>query len=253
MNGELNEETLQDIGLSKNEAKVYLSLTYLGSSTAGAVAKHANVPRPNAYDALERLREKGLVAHSIKDKKKYFDASDPRNLLGILKEKENKLQLLLPQLMLNKQMAKGSEAHIYEGAKSVRNMLDHFLEIGQTRFAYGVPVRASEIIGKYFLENYHRRRTKLRLEMKMIYNSDAKERIRWLNKMAYTESRYLPKEYDSPVTTCICGDEVVLILYQDKPLVIQIKNGDIAKAYKKYFDLFWGLAKKLNPDVCKNK
>jgi len=244
MNGELNEEVLEHVGLSKNEAKVFLSLIYLGSSTAGTVAKHTKVSRPNVYDALERLQAKGLVAVTIKNDKRYFNASDPNNLMGILKEKEDKLQKILPQLVLNKQMAKGSEAHIYEGVKAVRNMLNHFLEIGETRYAYGVPQLASEKIGTYFLENYHNRRVKLKLGMKMIYNSDAKERIEWLNKKAYTESRYLPKEYDSPVTTCICGDEVVLILYQENPLVIQIKNADIAKAYKRYFDLFWGLAKK---------
>ena len=77
----------------------------------------------------------------------------------------------------------------------------------------------------------------------MIYNSDAKERVKWLNKKEGTESRCLPQESDSPVSTTICGDEVVMTLYTKSPLTIQIKNAEIAKAYKQYFDVLWGLAK----------
>lgn len=99
------------------------------------------------------------------------------------------------------------------------------------------------MISKFFLENYHRRRCKAKIPMKMIYNSDAKERIKWLNKQCGTESRYLAPEYDSPVSTTICGDEVVMTLYSKSPLTIQIKNAEIAKAYKQYFEVLWGLAK----------
>ncbi len=243
MNGEMNEEVLENTGLSKNEAKVYLSLVYLGATGAGKIAKHSKVPRPNVYDALDRLQEKGLVAHSVVDGKKVWDATDPNNLMNMLKEKEDMLQRIIPQLVLNKQMSKGSEAKIYQGAKAVRNMLNHFLEIGETRYCYGSPKMASQIIGPYFLENYHNRRVALKFNLKMIYNSDAEERIKWLNSKKLTEAKFLPKEYDSPVSTSICGDEVVLILYQKNPQVIQIKSAEIAKAYKNYFDLLWGLAK----------
>ena len=90
---EVDEKVLEEIGLSKNEAKVYLSLVYLGCTTAGKIAKHSKVPRPNVYDALERLQEKGLVSYVMKDDKKHFEASDPNALMNILKEKESKLKL----------------------------------------------------------------------------------------------------------------------------------------------------------------
>ncbi|MBW3017352.1 hypothetical protein KY316_03180, partial [Candidatus Woesearchaeota archaeon] len=118
---EVNEKVLEDLGLSKNEAKVYLSLIHLGSSTAGAISKNNKVPRPNVYDALERLKEKGLAAETTKDNKKYFSACDAKNLMNILKEKEMKLNSILPSLMLNQQLAKDSEARIFKGAKAVRN------------------------------------------------------------------------------------------------------------------------------------
>ena len=71
-----------------------------------------------------------------------------------------------------------------------------------------------------------------------------KERIGWLNSLNLTEARYLPKEYNSPVSTNICGDEVVFILWKKNPLVIQIVNEELAEPYRKYFEVLWGIAEK---------
>jgi sugar-specific transcriptional regulator TrmB len=236
---DIDEQTLEEIGLSKNEAKVYLSLIYLGCTTAGKIAKNSKVPRPNVYDAVERLQEKGLVSHMMKNEKMHFEASDPSALMNIIKEKENKLNTLLPKLMLNQQLAKASEAHIAEGMKAVKNMFLHFLEINQTLFVYGAPKIAVELI-RPFLENFHLQRAEKKMWMKHIYNSDAIERVKYIKKnLKFTDARVLPKEYDSPIATHICGDEVVFILWQANPLVIQIKNKELAKAYKGYYDILW--------------
>lgn len=239
------QETLEGLGFSKNEAKVYLALLDIGSSTATKVAEKSNVHRTNVYDALERLISKGLVAYILKEDTKFFEVTDVTNLHNVLKEKELHLKNILPQLLLSQNLAKDkSEAHIFQGVKAVRHILNHFLDLKKKRFVYGVSRIASRMIGEGFLEDYHKRRIKLKLEMKQIYNSDAKDRINFLNKFSLTEARYLPKEFDSPVATSICENEVVLILFSDKPLVIQIKNNSIAEAYKRYFNLLWGLAKK---------
>jgi DNA-binding transcriptional regulator GbsR (MarR family) len=240
---EMDENILEEIGLSKNEAKVYLSLIYLGCTTAGKIAKHSKVPRPNVYDALERLQEKGLVSHVMKDEKMHFEASEPSALMNLLKEREARLNEIMPKLVLNQQMAKGSEAHIFEGMKAAKNMFLHFLDINETLYVYGAP-QIAITLAKPFLENFHLRRAERKMWQKHIYNSDAAERIKWINKnLPYTEARALPKEYDAPITTHICGDEVVFILWQANPLVIQIKNKELAKAYKGYFDILWSRAK----------
>ncbi|MBR9683372.1 hypothetical protein GOV03_02425 [Candidatus Woesearchaeota archaeon] len=160
-------------------------------------------------------------------------------------DKEIKIRSILPQLQLSSELSPSKgEVHIYEGIVAVRNILNHFLEIKKPRYVYGVPNIAAEMIGDFFLKKYHQKRVMARVKMYHIYNSDAKNRTEMLNKLSYTESKHLLPEYDSPVATSICGDEVVLILYIKKPLVIQIRNAEIAKAYKNYFDLLWKIAEK---------
>ena len=72
---------LQKIGLTDGEAKVYLALTEIGSSTVGPIVKKANVAYSNVYDILNRLIEKGIVSFILRNKTKYFQAASPRNLM----------------------------------------------------------------------------------------------------------------------------------------------------------------------------
>ncbi len=242
----MKEEILEDIGFSKNEAKIYLALIELGNATASEVAKVSRVHRTNVYDALKGLIKKGVVSYVINNETKCYEATDPKNLLYVLKEKENSLNEIIPELNLKKQLApKKSEVHIFEGTRAIKDILEHFLEMKTDRCDYGAPKTASEKIGKGWLEDYHKRRIKKKLFLRHIYNEDAIDRIKYLNTLNYTEVRFLPKEYNSPVSTEICGDEVVLMMWDEQePIAIQIINEKVANAYRHYFELMWEIAKK---------
>ena len=96
---------LLEIGLTEGEAKVYLALSKLGSSTVGPVVKESGVAYSNIYDILNRLIEKGIVSFIVKSKTRYFQACSPSNLLDYLDKKEKKmheekenLKKILPEL-----------------------------------------------------------------------------------------------------------------------------------------------------------
>lgn len=50
-----------DLGLTEYQARVYLALLELGSSTAGQVPAVSRVPRTRVYATMKQLHEKGLV------------------------------------------------------------------------------------------------------------------------------------------------------------------------------------------------
>lgn len=54
-------ETLQQLGLAKNEARIYQTLLQRGEMAVGEIANKSGVHRRNVYDSLNRLVEKGLV------------------------------------------------------------------------------------------------------------------------------------------------------------------------------------------------
>lgn len=240
----MNEEALEQFGLSKNEARVYLSLLKGGLSGIGEISEKSKVHRTNVYDVIERLVSKGLASYVNRDGSKYYEATNPENLMNVIKEKEIQLRGILPSLKLEKDLAeKKSEVHVFEGMAAVKMMLNHFLDLGKERVTYGVPKYAVDMI-REFMKHYHDRRISLGIPMRHIYNEDAKERIGWLNTLKLTEARYLPLEFNSPVSTSVCGNEVVFIHWNKNPLVIQMIGDEFAEPYRKYFELLWKIAKK---------
>jgi sugar-specific transcriptional regulator TrmB len=72
----------KDMGLTSYEVKCYLSLLERDTLTVAEVSKLAAIPRPNAYEALEKLMSKGLCVAKPGATKQY-SASDP----SLLEEK----------------------------------------------------------------------------------------------------------------------------------------------------------------------
>lgn len=63
----LNDDllTLNELGLSFTEAKIYLTLLKNGILAAKEIAQSSSVARPHIYEALEKLMEKGLVTRIL--------------------------------------------------------------------------------------------------------------------------------------------------------------------------------------------
>lgn len=236
-------DTLIDLGFSKNEAKTYLSLIQLGPSTAGSIAAKANIHRTNVYDALDRLTEKGVVSYIFKGNKKYFQAVDPEQLMDILKERVRKFESVLPTLQLDYKLSKErNRAHIFEGIKGIKAITNDILHEEKSVVAFGIPKDMVERI-KNFVSIFHKRRIEKKIEMKHLYDADARERIDYLNTLPYTEAAFLEHEIGSPATTTIYGDKVAFYIWSDPPVSILIESKKMAEQYKKFFDLLWNIAR----------
>jgi sugar-specific transcriptional regulator TrmB len=239
----MNEDVLVDLGLSVNEAKVYLTLLSLGQTTITIIAENCKLHRSNVYDAIKKLIDRGLVGYIKKEDVTFYEANNPQALAGILREKENRLNSIMPQLMLSKKMAvsKG-EAHILEGIPAFMEVMYEFLEYKEPILVYGIP-KTAPVMLRTKMPHFHKARLSAKVPMKHIYNHNAQERIKFLNEMPHTEARYLPGIFDSEVSTNVCGEQVVLVLWTATPVIIQIKNKMVADSYKRYFSLLWDSAK----------
>ncbi len=89
---------LQDLGLTLNEAKIYQALVSAGELNINSLSVQANIHRRNIYDSLDRLIEKGLVLQILNKGDNYYQAVQPDSLLNLVKEKEDKLKQILPEL-----------------------------------------------------------------------------------------------------------------------------------------------------------
>src|SRR3989338_6864093 len=95
----MHEQTLMDLGLSLNEARIYEALVDIGEASVNTISIKTKINRSNVYDAMERLCNKGLTTELFVKSKKYYKAIHPRRLLELLKEKEDTIEDIMPKLI----------------------------------------------------------------------------------------------------------------------------------------------------------
>lgn len=62
---------LQELGLTRSEARTYVALVARGSSAATDIARDAKIPHPRIYDIMESLAARGLVEIQTGRRRKY--------------------------------------------------------------------------------------------------------------------------------------------------------------------------------------
>lgn len=246
----MDETLLEKLGLTKGEIKVYLALNKLSESTVGPIGKESKVSKSKIYDILDKLIEKGLVGYVVKSGTKYFLANDPHLILEYIERKENELDKtkkevvteVLPQLMLQRASAsKRRIAEIYEGfqgIKAVREELMMDFKAGDNLLVLGAPKIANVKWEGWFLD-FHRRRIKRKVKMKIIYNADAKEYGKVRKKMKLTEVRYFSNKLVSPNWIDIFPGAVLFVMILKNPIAFVIRDTELANSFKSYFNIMW--------------
>lgn len=234
---------MEEIGLTSTETKVYLALLELGSALAGEITKKSEVNRTNVYDALERLIEKGLVTYVISANRKVFEPVKPERLLEILREKQEKIGSIMPQLeSIYKTNKAKEEATIFKGKKGIKSIFEDILKERKSLFVYGAESRFADIFPAY-QKYWNEERARLGFKVKMIYNEKVRERKK-KEGLKLLEMRFLPKSYEFPSLVMIYGNKVITIVWTELPFGFMIRSEEAAKSNMNFFEILWNIAKK---------
>ena len=239
---------LEELGLTKNEIKVYLALLELGSTAAGPLIKKVGMHRAAVYDIIDLLTGKGLVSYVIKANRKYFEAQDPDRLLEYLEskkqdliDKEEKLKQFLPELQLKRKLSKEEqEGTIYKSKKGLKSIFEDILKEGKPWFVFGATGKFRELFHAYFI-HFHERRTKSKIPLKIIFKEVVRKQKRE-EELKLCQIKYLPKSYLSPSTTYIYGDKVAIINWSSDPIAFLMRSKQVADSYRSFFDILWKTA-----------
>lgn len=244
----MEEELLTEFGLTRNEVNVYLTLLKMGSSLAGQITEKTGIHRRNVYDALERLQEKGLVSFVIINNKKLFSSANPKRFVEIIEENKHRLDIrkkefknVLPRLNSLMSLTQKHDVRFFKDVEGLKTVYEDILRTGKNYVGYG-PGEDVEKILKFYFKHYVQRRKELKIRTRLIYPE--KDRGKKFIKTTLSEARFLPNKYSSHAALRIYGDKVALLLLsEDEPLAIIVKNKKIADGYKKYFEVIWNSAK----------
>src|SRR3989344_5052785 len=118
---------LEQLGLTRNESRVYLALLQLGSTNADPIIKKTGLHRNIVYDNLYKLIDKGLATFVLKTKRKFFEATSTYQLLKWIEDekeealsKEKLAKNILPEIeSLRALNQEKQEVSVYKGKKGL--------------------------------------------------------------------------------------------------------------------------------------
>lgn len=243
------QEVFEGLGLSPNEAKIYEALLERGESTISDFAVAAKIHRRNAYDAIQRLIDKGLCFQIFSQKENRYNAVDPDKLKELVAEKGQKLEAILPDL--KKKFAERfapEEAYIYRGLEGQKNVWRDMLRVGGECYFIGAKggwfdprIEASRIA---FFKEANRR------GLKFINLFDYETKVQMPDffrdyPAKFHKYRFLPKKYSTSSGIGIFGDYIVtytgLLLgkIEENVVFFMIRSKNLAESYRKWFWYMW--------------
>jgi sugar-specific transcriptional regulator TrmB len=244
---------LREAGLTEGEAKVYLALLELGSSTTGPIVEKSGVARCIIYQLLDRLAQKGLVTHITKEKTRHFQAASPASIMDYIAERKKKLEEssrkieeMLPRLAAMQDSAKPPEARVYVGFRgmvSAHERIYSKLGAGEGYYFLGIPAEQEEHFHSYWKRD-HARRVKAGITCRLLFNSKTSDSIlKNRNSYAGCDARYMPAGINAPAWIMGYKGVAVIGLQSKMPITIEIENQEIADSFKAYFEEFWNRSK----------
>ncbi len=244
------EKTLEEMGLSPNESKIYEALLNTEMLSISQIAVKAKVHRRNVYDSMNRLIDKGLVTEVVLKGERNFKATNPRHLLELLKDKESNLKKALPEMQKRFQNIETKEhAYIYRGIEGIRHYMQDILDVGEDFYCIGgkgawfdprlrpFRIRFYQQLKQRKLHAYHLFDHEMREHVKKEIESPVKHHLK--------ECRFLPPEASTNAAIDFFGDRIVTFTglnvnkMDDDTVQFVLVSRKLVEAYKKWFWFMW--------------
>lgn len=253
---------IANLGLTQNEANIYMSLLELGPSLVTEISNKSGVNRITCYSVLEKLVKYNLVTYaSGKESKKRYSAMPPFNLIDFLKRKQKRqekqieeLEKKLPELKMLYKEPNRPSIKFFEGTEGLKAIYLETLKSTTEILAFGDCEEWSSPDLIAWEKEYNRERARKKIYERVLLPFGDKT-INWYKNysttLKYTKYRILPKEkinylFNSEIN--IYEDKVVIALLK-KPnrMGIMITSQLFANIQKAMFEMAWEAAEKYGP------
>ena len=247
---------LTKIGLTENEANVYLSFQKKGEKTASFIAKMINMDKSSCYRAVESLVSKSLLIAIPKKRGTTYSAASPKLLKELLAQKEQQLEQekgaldMFVKSLLTDSEDRATSIHIEKGIEAVRNAMNETLKVAiqykaciKERYRFDSPYFRDPVHIAWVLE-FTKRRIKAGVPIQQIV--DPREHST-LSHIMRTDPKLLKEIHLMPKNMCdmngirVAGDMVTITSFDKNEdyIVITIKDKYVASLIDSMFVFMW--------------
>lgn len=235
------EDTLKQLNLSEKEIKTYLTLLKLGSSSINRISEITALPKSTCYDILRGLISRGLASSLIREKVKYFEATNPQVLITQLDEKKKKIKQILPELnSMYKTVGEKPQVHLYEGKTGLKMIYDKVLSTRKDFLIFGNYTLFAQFF-KWFYAQFIKRRIKSGIPAYIISDSSKfAKAMRKKDKQENRKSKITTFMDDQKAECYVFGDHVAFVTLSEKePVGVVIQNHEISHLMRSIFKEVW--------------
>ncbi len=226
----MKEEILKSLGLSDKEIKIYLSNLQLGTSLVQNIANFAGLNRTSAYDLLKSLEQKGFVSYTIQSGKRLYQATKPNKLIDLLKEREELVKKILPELnFLSASVGKRPNVEIYTGKEGLKSIFENILAESKSFCCMASKEHLLRLF-EFYLPHFVKRRKDKKINVRLISESPPID-----NKSPYK----LIKKKIKTATWLYDGKIAMISLEEKQPIGILINEKNFFETHQMMFDLLW--------------
>ncbi|MEI7792309.1 MAG: helix-turn-helix domain-containing protein [Candidatus Berkelbacteria bacterium] len=240
---------LESMGLSENQAAVYLANLELGASSIWDISKKSGVKRPTCYVLLEELMWRGLASSTNDGKRVLYTVASTKQLMQYEERRHKRaLQVATELEAIASKSTEKPNIRQYSGVEGVKEACN--LVLLQPR-GTELKVYASLIMEKEyeeFLNEFAANRVKHGIPTRLLY-PDTPECRDFLNRELSKQSittKFLPQDkYEFAAhEMMIFGDMIVYLAHSVKePFATVIESSTLANGEKQLFEMLWELAK----------
>jgi sugar-specific transcriptional regulator TrmB len=261
---ELIKKELEKVGLSKNQAEIYLLLVSRGEMRIQEIVKLSGVPRSSVYESLGRLFELGIAEEVVRDSHKKIKPYS----IGIIKHGLDdqvsylkKLQADLAELEKSIDIASLQHKHssitvrYYRGRSGARQIFWNSLRAKSTAYVFSDYGRA-RYVGMRFYENFVAESRSRKVKEKVMMNL---EPATWesIKRFNYTGSpiartrvedlRFLDKKDFTIRGDTLIYDNIYAQVYLKSVEIngFEIESQQFADSQREIYRILWRMAKPL--------
>jgi sugar-specific transcriptional regulator TrmB len=236
----MDVSSLEEIGLTGAEIKVYLALVEMGSVKAAAILQKSGLQNSVVHLTLAKLTKKGLVSFVRRGAVRYYQSCDPRYLLRFLEEKKLKFEKVLPQLLSLQQPYERQEAEVFEGLSGFKAMLYSFIEDAEPGDDYlffsfhpGTRDRYPEVFE--FYKEFEKERQRRGLIVRGIA---PKELQNFFAGRAVENVLFV--DFPTVLNLSVCRNKVVMTPWEDdRQISFLVTSRHLSSNFRQYFYSIW--------------
>jgi sugar-specific transcriptional regulator TrmB len=238
-------DILTSIGLSNEEASLYLAMLASGPSTVLKLARTSGLKRSSIYGYLEKLRQLGVARIDVKGFKREYVAEHPEKLSLLLKSREELLIKSLPDFEeLYQNQSSVSFIKYYEGVNAVKQVYEGLLEsllYKDEYLAFSNQEKWLSLDEDYF-KKYQEKREKKNLKTKLILqNTPSAIVTKRFERNIGSEVKVLGEGISLDTNLIVTKCKVVIHDLRSPTTAIVIENESVVRMHKAMFEMMWGM------------